>query len=125
MEKEIQISDAEVEVMKVLWADSPQTLPNIVTTVLKANAWQYVTVKTLLQRLVKKGAIMRCGERRNYLYSPTVAEKQYLASASRNFLARNFNASPTEMLAFLVKHGEISKDELTQIVEGIGDLKDE
>ncbi|MEA4863303.1 MAG: BlaI/MecI/CopY family transcriptional regulator [Victivallaceae bacterium] len=123
--KEIQISDGEAEVMKVLWAKSPLTLPELVEAVMLVNSWKYVTVKTLLQRLLKKGAVAQNGVRRNYLYTPMVKEEDYLDSESQSFLERRFNASPTEMLAFFVKRGKITGTDLKSLETQIENLKDE
>jgi len=123
--KEIQISDGESEVMKVLWKRSPLALPELVNAVIAVNNWKYVTVKTLLQRLLKKGAVAQNGTRRNYQYSPLVKEEDYLDSESRNFIERRFNASPSEMLAFFVKRGRITAADLKALETHIANLKDE
>ena len=64
MEK-IPISDSELEVMKVLWDKAPRTLPQVVEAVRRVNPWESVTVKTLLNRLVRKQAVRQEGERRS------------------------------------------------------------
>ena len=61
--KEILIPESEMEVMKVLWARSPQSLPEIVENVRRTMPWEAVTVKTLLGRLVKKELPLRTADR--------------------------------------------------------------
>ena len=59
--EEIRIPESELEIMKVLWERSPQTLPEIVGNVRRVMPWEAVTVKTLLGRLVKKQFVRRSG----------------------------------------------------------------
>ena len=73
----IPISDSELEVMKVLWDKAPRTLPQVVEAVRRVNPWESVTVKTLLNRLVRKQAVRQEGERRSYLYSPEITREEY------------------------------------------------
>ena len=61
----IPISDAELEVMRVLWDQSPASFPEIVRRVKQHNTWEPVTIKTMLNRLVKKLVVAEGGSRRN------------------------------------------------------------
>ena len=119
----IQISDGEAEVMKVLWAESPRTLPEIVMEVQKVRNWEGVTIKTMLTRLLKKGAVGQSGARRNYRYEPQVTHDEYLESVSNSFLEHGFGGAPAAMLSFLVKRGRITRDDLLALEKQIGELE--
>src|SRR5512140_2217325 len=82
-----QISDAESEVMKVLWETSPLT-GNEVAERMNAHP---KTVKTLLGRLVKEGAVKYREEGNRFLYRPAFAREEYVAEESRSFLRRVFS----------------------------------
>jgi BlaI family penicillinase repressor len=110
------ISDAEWEVMNVLWTgDSPMTANEVVDLLAKANAWSPRTVKTMLNRLIKKGALKFEVQGKRYLYRPAVRQEQCVRAASRSFLSRVFAGSAGPMLVHLVTHTELSPAEIESL----------
>ena len=103
--EEIRIPESELEIMKVLWERSPQTLPEIVGNVRRVMPWEAVTVKTLLGRLVKKQFVRRSGSRRSYLYEPLIERAAVLKSSVRRFMDTMFDGAPGAMLSFFVRSG--------------------
>ena len=73
MEQQISISESEWQVMKIVWNNSPQTLPEILDR-LKGTDWSKTTIQTYLARLVKKGALSTKRQGKGYLYYPAVSE---------------------------------------------------
>ena len=118
MEK-IPISDSELEVMKVLWDKAPRTLPQVVEAVRRVNPWESVTVKTLLNRLVRKQAVRQEGERRSYLYSPEITQEEYRREASSRFLASAFGGKTAALFSFFVKERGLSPAELAELKQMI------
>jgi len=119
-----KISDCEAEVMKVLWERAPRTLPEIVNEVKSGHdEWEGVTIKTMLTRLIKKGAAKLEGTRRCYRYFPVVTREEYLEEQSDDFLARGFGGEPAAMLSFFVKRGKITRDELKILEKEISELE--
>ena len=86
-----RISEAEFQVMEVLWRDSPLTAQDIATR-LGATGWSLATVKTLLSRLAAKGALATQEDGRRYLYSPAV-DRGRIAPAGRSPVRRSPGAA--------------------------------
>lgn len=116
-----QISEAELEVMKVLWADSPKTSAQIVQALEGKNDWKPKTIQTMITRLVNKGAItVEKPTAKVYLYAPLVTQEQYQSYANQSFLKRLYNGSLNLMLTSFVKEQSLTQeeiDELKQILE--------
>jgi BlaI family transcriptional regulator, penicillinase repressor len=110
-----RISDAEWTVMKVLWNRSPLPASEIIEALAKAESWAPKTVKTLLNRLVKKGAVGFAQEGRAYLYRPLVSESACATAASEAFLARVFGGSLQPMLAHFVEEKRLSSKEVKEL----------
>ena len=110
-----QISDAEWEVMKVLWESSPRTASEVIEAVCEPMQWHPKTVKTLLSRLVKKGALRYREEGNRYLYRPAFPRELYVAEESRSFVDRVFGGDATPMLVHFVEKMELSDDDLNEL----------
>lgn len=115
MPKPPQISDAEWEVMQVLWESSPRTAAEVADEVAGRMAWHPKTVKTLLGRLVKKGALKYREEGNRYLYRPVFPREKYIAEESRTFLDRVFGGDAAPMLVHFVEHAELSDDDIAEL----------
>lgn len=115
MNKTPRISETEWEIMKVCWLKSPSTAQEIIDTLVAGAAWHPKTVKTLLNRLVKKRALGFKKQGRAYLYHPLVAEKDCVTSESESFLDRVFGGSLHPMLAHFVEARKLSPAEITQL----------
>src|SRR5688500_12778109 len=82
------ISEAESVVMEVLWQSSPIATEDVVTALKSQQDWQEPTIKTLLNRLLRKRAISAQRDGRRYLYSPILQREQWLSSESKGLLDR-------------------------------------
>src|SRR4051812_2012376 len=107
MPKPPQISGAEWEVMQVLWESSPRTASEVTDEVAERMAWHPKTVKTLLGRLVRKGALKYKEEGNRYLYRPAFPRDKYIAEESRTFLDRVFGGDAAPMLVHFVENAEL------------------
>ncbi len=123
--KKIPIPESELELMKALWERNPQTLPELTRMVQRSNAWEGVTVKTLLGRLLKKGAVSQTGTRRYYQYRPEISREEHLECASDSFLAQTFDGAASAMVSFFVQKGKLSAADLTELRKLIGELDHE
>ena len=110
-----RISDAEWEVMHRVWSDHPATAQQICEVLGPRRGWSPRTVKTLLTRLVKKGVLATESDGRRYRYRPLVSRDECLRVESRSFLDRVSGGSVSPLLAFFVKEGELSSDELEEL----------
>ena len=121
MKKNIQISEAELEVLKILWKEDNLTSAQIVDELSKTTEWKNKTILTLINRLLKKKAIVATKkDNKAYIYSSNINEEEYKQSQSVNFINKLFNGSVSLMMTNFVKSNNISKediDELKRILE--------
>lgn len=94
------ITEAEAEVMEVLWQRSPLSAEDIAAALAERQDWQLATVKTLLNRLLKKDALVAERDGRRFLYAPRFPRADWAHSESLSLLDRLFGGS----LAPLVSH---------------------
>ena len=118
-----KISDSELEVMRVLWdADSALPVAEIRRILQARRGWEPTTIKTLVQRLVNKGAVLQ-EKRGNYFYSPLVTEKEYNEWATDDLINKLYRGSAKRLVAALVQSDELSEadiDELRALLKGDG-----
>ncbi|HET7268608.1 MAG TPA: BlaI/MecI/CopY family transcriptional regulator [Oleiagrimonas sp.] len=118
----IRISEAESRVMQVLWQHAPLDAEAIIRALAEHNDWHEKTVKTLLNRLLRKGAIHAERDGRRYLYSPLLERDDWQAEESRNLLERAFDGRLAPMLAHFTRHEKLDEQdlrELRRLVEAI------
>jgi len=115
MSKQPRISESEWELMKICWSRTPVTAQEMIDALAARDDWHPKTVKTLLNRLVKKGALGFKKDGRAYLYHPLVAEKDCISAESKSFLERVFGGSLKPMLAHFVEHGRLEPQEIAEI----------
>lgn len=114
MKKLVSISESEWVVMKIIWADSPRTLPEILHA-LRHTDWSTTTIQTYLARLVKKGALFTERQGKGYLYSSALSEADCQIAEGRSFLNRVYNGSLAQMVRGFVKSGSLSAEELREL----------
>lgn len=118
-----KISDSELEVMRVLWdADSALPVAEIRRILQARRGWESTTIKTLVQRLVNKGAVLQ-EKHGNYFYSPLVTEKEYNEWATDDLINKLYRGSAKRLVAALVQSDELSEadiEELRALLKGDG-----
>jgi predicted transcriptional regulator len=119
------ISEAESVVMDVLWRTSPLPTEDIVAFLKDRRHWQEPTIKTLLNRLLKKGAIKAEKEGRRYLYTPVLQREQWLLSESEGLLDRLFSGRVAPLVAHFSKHRKLKKKDIAELKRLIEELDDE
>lgn len=110
-----QISDSEWEVMTVLWARAPQGAQEVIAALAGRRRWNSRTVRTFLNRLVKKGAVSYVTEGNRYLYRPAVSREQCIREESRSFVSRVFAGDAGAMLVQFVQQARLSAEEIRQL----------
>jgi BlaI family transcriptional regulator, penicillinase repressor len=110
-----RISSAEHEIMEVLWRESPLTASEVAERVPSSRDWSIRTVKTLLSRLLAKGALRHETEGRRYRYRPAVERDDYVAQESRRMLDRLFGGSVTPLVAHLAERDRLSPRDIAEI----------
>jgi BlaI family penicillinase repressor len=110
----IPISDAESRVMAVLWERAPMSADEIVQA-LSRSEWHEKTVKTLLNRLLGKGALAVERDGRRYLYRPMVTREAWLSHESRGLLDRLFGGRLAPLLTHFSRHEKLSARDIAEI----------
>ena len=107
------ISDSEWDVMNVLWAaGSPLAAADVVERLAGVRDWSPRTVKTLLNRLINKGALAYDAQGKRYLYRPRVTREQCVREETRSFLSRVFANAPGPMLLQFVAQARLTPEEV-------------
>jgi len=109
------ISDAESTVMAVLWQRHPLASEEVVAALAGEQDWQEPTIKTLLNRLLKKGAISAERDGRRYLYSPVLSREAWLTQASRGFLDRLFDGRIAPLVAHFGEQQALSRKDIAEL----------
>ena len=122
MEKMV-ISDAEALVMQLLWEQYPQSADDICQTLCEQQNWQIPTVKTLLNRLLNKGAIRADKESRHFLYSPVLKKNAWIQQESKGFLDKVFDGRVAPLVAHFSQHKKLSKQDIEELKQIIRDLE--
>lgn len=117
MEQFPQISEAEYEIMKILWADYPLSTNEICAAAQKTHPWSSKTVHTLLSRLTTKHVIAYEQRGRMYHYYPLISQKKYLSQENHHFLDRFYNGKVAPMLSSLLDNTELTDDDLQDLYD--------
>ena len=113
MENKPEISDAEYQVMKIIWtADVPLNTNEVVERLEASTSWKPKTIHTLLSRLVKKGALQYEKNGRVFVYTPLVNEFDILAKENDNFLNRFYDGALDSMIVNLLEQDKLSEDDI-------------
>ena len=110
-----KISDSELEVMKVLWRAGDALPVTVIREALqKSCGWEPTTVKTLISRLLAKGAISQ-EKRKVFYYAPCISEREYNQWATRSLISRLYHGSARELVAALVDSEGLTQDDLDEL----------
>lgn len=121
--KKYEITDAELEIMNVLWEKSPITLNEIVESLSKEEMKNKNTIKTLLYRLIEKESVISKTtlNQKGNLFEPAISQKQYQRRANENFLQKLYHGSTNKLLLNFVEEKKISKKDLQELLDLIED----
>ncbi len=121
----INISDAESQVMEVLWrAPGPVVAEQVVVALHESQHWQTATVKTLLNRLLKKGAIAAEKDGRRFLYTAILPREAWLARESESLVQRLFGGRIAPLVAHFGSQKKLSQSDLKELRKLIDELDD-
>lgn len=107
-----QISEAEFEVMKIVWKYAPINTNEITDKLLETTAWSPKTIQTLIKRLVKKGVLAYEKQSRVFVYTPLVKENEYIGHESNSFLKRFYDGNITAMLSAYIDNDRLTESEI-------------
>lgn len=121
----IEISNAELSVMQVLWLRQPLSANEVVAALGDEKDWHEKTVKTLLNRLVSKGALGFDKDGRAYLYYPLITEQEYQLQQSRTFVERLFAGRVAPLVAGFASQNKLNADDVQQLKQLIAQWEQE
>lgn len=115
MEKLPQISEAEYEIMKILWSEYPLSTNEVCERAQKNHSWNQKTIHTLLSRLATKRVISYEQRGRMYYYYPVISQKKYLDQENHLFLNRFYEGEAAPMISSLLSNTELSDSDLENL----------
>lgn len=120
----MQISEAESMVMDVLWRRSPLAAEEVVAALAERQDWQEATIKTLLNRLLNKGAIEAVKDGRRYLYTPVLRREDWVLGESEGLLSRLFDGRVAPLVAHFSQHRKLSAEDIAELRRLVDSLED-
>jgi predicted transcriptional regulator len=122
-----EISNAEFQVLEALWEKYPASATVIIERLNKAKnkEWHDKTVKTLLNRLVKKQAISFEKQQRHYIYSPLLEREAYTLKESKSLIERMFSGKVAPLVAGFAKQNDLKKEDIDALKSLISDWEKE
>ncbi|HEY7326945.1 MAG TPA: BlaI/MecI/CopY family transcriptional regulator [Gemmataceae bacterium] len=114
-ETSLHISDAEWQVMQAIWERRSATAAELIVLLSPQTGWQHRTVRTLLARLVEKGALSAQSEGNRYVYTPLVSRARCIRQESRAFLNKVFGGDAAELLVHFVRDANIPAEEIDKL----------
>ncbi len=118
------ISAAESIVMEALWAESPLSADSVIDRIAEKHGWRAVTVKTLLNRLLKKKAISAERDGRRYLYRPLLDRSAYINTQSRNLIDRLFDGRIGPLVTHFSEQHELTPQDVAELKRLIKEFDD-
>ena len=113
--KDTKISDAELEILEVLWTAGEALNANEIRARLNEKKdWERTTVLTLIRRLLDKGVITQ-EKQEVYYYSPLVERSVYVKEETKSFLNKFFKGNAKNLAAALIEDEDLSKDDIEEL----------
>ena len=120
----IAISEAESQVMQIIWDRGPLTSEEIVAALDKRARWGESTIKTLLNRLLNKRALRADKDGRRYVYSAALTRADWLAAESHGFLDRVFGGRVAPLVSYFSQHRKLAREDIEELKRLIKELDD-
>lgn len=111
----IELTEAEWSVIKAIWESEPCTAPAIQEKLFKATGWHYSTVRTLMDRMVAKGALKAKKEGKLTVYQSAVTRAEAQRSELVYALKHAFNGALTPMVQCLLEENDLNETELAKL----------
>lgn len=122
--KKIQISAGESQVMEALWHKSPLTPEEIIAATAKANDWGPGTVRTLITRLLRKGALAGARQAGGYFYKPLISRADYVGTESQMLLDRLFGGQVAPLVAHFATQQKLTAADIRKLRKLIAELEE-
>ena len=121
----MRITSAESQIMEALWRAAPLSTEEIVSEVGAAQGWAEGTVRTLINRLLRKKAIRGERDRTRYHYFPVTQRSDYVLSESQGLLDRLFEGEVTPLIAHFARHRALTPEDMKKLKALVAELDDD
>lgn len=111
-----KMTDAELEVMKVVWDKNPITANEIYKVLEQTTNWEEPTVRTLIGRLTKKSFLIQ-EKKEIYYYSPAISENEYMKEQTKTFLNKVYGGKAKKLVASLFEDDYLSSKDIDELKE--------
>jgi len=112
---EVAISDAEWQVMQVVWRLGKAPAAEVIAELAATTDWSHRTIRTLLGRLVEKKALATAADGNRYLYRPLVTRQRCVRAESRSFLNKVFAGNAAELLVHFAEDARITPEQIDEL----------
>jgi BlaI family penicillinase repressor len=115
MPRAVKISDSEWDVMEPIWEAGACTAAEIIRRLRDTHDWNHSTIRTLLARLVEKGALEYQVDGSRYIYQPAVSRQSCVRQEGRSFLEKAFGGDVGALVAHFVAEASLDTDQVEQL----------
>ncbi len=115
MKNSFSISEAEYQVMKLIWDRAPVSTKEVTEILTDESPWKPKTIQTLLSRLVKKGAIGYKKEGRVFVYTPLIKEEDYVEQESSSFLNKFYDGALNSMVVNFLEQDKLTENDINEL----------
>ncbi|OHB56886.1 MAG: hypothetical protein A2Y12_03005 [Planctomycetes bacterium GWF2_42_9] len=113
----MKLTDTEWQIMNVLWERYPATARGIAERLPKEVEWAYTTIKTLLARLVEKGAVKENKKGNTSLYEPLLSRENARRSALKTLVNQAFDGAFGPLMHFLVEEQKLTESQKRELLK--------
>ncbi len=124
MAESLQISPAEWDVMAIVWEAGSTTAADVIARLSDSHDWSHRTIRTLLARLVEKGALKYTVDGKAYIYRPAVTREQCVRQEGRSFTNKVFGGDVGALLVHFVEDAQLTPDEVEKLRQLLATKKD-
>ena len=115
MKNSFSISEAEYQVMKLIWDKAPVSTKEVTEILTVESSWKPKTIQTLLSRLVKKGAIGYKKEGRVFVYTPLIKEEDYVEQENSSFLNKFYDGALNSMVVNFLEQDKLTENDINEL----------
>jgi len=120
----VTVTAAESKIMEALWRHGEMTVAEIIDDIAQSEAWGQATVKTLVNRLLKKKAIQSVKAGGRHVYRPLLQRADYVQAESQGLLDRLFDGQLAPLVAHFADHKALKPEDIARLRRLIEEMDD-
>lgn len=117
------LTENEIEVMKVLWKESPLKVSEILTLIARDPKPAYTSLMTLVQSMAKKGYVQATKNGKAYFYTPLIKQKRMISDELKRLSKHFFNGSQSDLVLNLVREKQLKPNEITELKKLLNEVE--